>query len=381
MNPMQNTIISGESMSGFFRKPTGSGEVNMIIMTLPVVATMYLDNTNQWETVGLGKRNEAVQHIKTGYERELMFRKGDGSFAVFTNTPSSTWLTAYVAKVFTMAVNIVEMQPKNICDAIKFLILARQQSTGMFAEVGKVFSKEMTGDVAGTDSDTSTTAFCLIAMQEAREICADTVPSMIQSIERATAYLEQRLPALTNPYAVAMTSYALATENKLNKEILFKFAAPGRSHWPVPKGAPYTLEATGYALLALVKAKAIEEAHPVVRWLSEQPGLTGGYFSTQTQIIVYQAITQYWNTVQDLDYELNVDILLPGRILPNKYQLTKKNYYITRTSKVGDINTDIKVTATGTGEAILKMVSVYYTLPKEPEGQCEKFDMSVQVVP
>ena len=27
------------------------------------------------------------------------------------------------------------------------------------------------------------------------------------------------------------------------------------SHWPVPKGRVYTLEATAYALLALVKAK------------------------------------------------------------------------------------------------------------------------------
>ena len=41
------------------------------------------------------------------------------------------------------------------------------------------------------------------------------------------AYLEKRLPALTNPYAVAMTSYALAQENKLNREILYNFISPG----------------------------------------------------------------------------------------------------------------------------------------------------------
>ena len=43
----------------------------------------------------------------------------------------------------------------------------------------------------------------------------------------AVGYLERHLPSLTNPYAVAMVSYALANENKLNKEILYRFASEG----------------------------------------------------------------------------------------------------------------------------------------------------------
>ncbi|XP_012722401.2 complement C3 isoform X2 [Fundulus heteroclitus] len=381
MTPLQENIISGTTMSGFFQNPVGSAETTMIITTLPVVATMYLDKTDQWETVGLEKRDEALQLIRNGYLRELMHMKKDGSFAAFPNIPSSTWLTAYVVKVFTMISNMVPTEKKHICDAVKFLILATQQSSGMFREVGRMFHVEMMGDVAGTDSDASTTAFCLIAIQEAHATCADTVHSIPQSIDRAAGYLEQRLSTLTNPYAVAMTSYALATENKLNKEILFKFAAPDRSHWPVPKGSLYTLEATGYALLALVKAEAIEEAHPVVRWLSKQPNLTGGFGSTQATIIMYQAIAQYWISVQDIDYGMNVEILIPDRSRPERYRLTKENQHITRTSKVEGINKDIKVMATGTGEAILRMVSLYYTVPKEPESQCETFDMSVQLIP
>ncbi|KAF1388637.1 hypothetical protein PFLUV_G00092370 [Perca fluviatilis] len=93
-----------------------------------------------------------------------------------------------------------------------------------------------------------------------------------------------RLPSLTNPYAVATTSYALANENKLNKEILYKFASTESSHWPTPKGHIYTLEATAYALLALVKAKAFEEAKPVVRWFNTTDGLrrlwiNSGYYN------------------------------------------------------------------------------------------------------
>uniref|UniRef100_A0A3B3VPK9 Complement C3-like n=1 Tax=Poecilia latipinna TaxID=48699 RepID=A0A3B3VPK9_9TELE len=377
MNPFQENIISGESLRGFFREPQGSGEQTMMTMTLSVAATMYLDNTNQWEAVGLEKRAEALQHLKNGYQRELIFRKSDGSFAAFPPTPSSTWLTAYVAKVFSIMSNMIDVDSANICGAVKFLILTTQQPTGVFREVGRVFHTEMMGDVAGTDSDASTTAFCLIAIQEARRICAESVPSMTQSIVRAAAYLEQRLPALTNPYAVAITSFALATEDKLNKETLFKFASPGnqpayRSHWPVPRGNTHTLEATGYALLALLKA--IDEAHPVVRWIRKQPNLNGGYLSTQRTMIVYQAVAQYWNRVQNVDYDLKVELILPGRARPETYHFNKDNYYFTRTSKVRTQGQD-KAQTTGC------ILSLYYTLPKEPESSCEAFDMSVQLVP
>lgn len=60
------SAISGTSMGNLIRRPSGDGETNMILMTLPVIATMYLDKTNQWETVGFEKRNEALQHIKVG---------------------------------------------------------------------------------------------------------------------------------------------------------------------------------------------------------------------------------------------------------------------------------------------------------------------------
>lgn len=47
------------------------------------------------------------------------------------------------------------------------------------------------------------------------------------SKEKAAAYLEMRLRTLTNPYAVAMASYALANENKPYHKTLFKFTSPG----------------------------------------------------------------------------------------------------------------------------------------------------------
>ncbi|XP_037619831.1 complement C3-like isoform X4 [Sebastes umbrosus] len=381
VSSLVENAVSGNSMGTLIFQPSGCGEQNMYRMTLPVIAATYLDKTNQWEAVGFQKRNEALQHIKYGYQSELAYRKSDGSYSVWATYQSSTWLTAYVAKVFAMASSLVDVQSKDICDAVQFLILNAQQPDGLFREVGRVSHGEMIGDVRGGDSDASMTAFCLIAMQESRTLCTATVNSLPGSIDKAVAYLERRLPSLTNPYAVAMTSYALANENKLNREILYRFASPALSHWPTPKGHVYTLEATAYALLALVKAKAYEDARPIVRWFNQQQKVGGGYGSTQATIIVYQAIAEYWSSAREPEYDLNVDILLPGRSRPYKYNFNINNHYATRTSKFNDTNQKVKVTATGSGEATVTMVSLYYAMPKEKESDCQKFNMSVQLLP
>ncbi|XP_061736553.1 complement C3-like [Nerophis ophidion] len=373
--------IAGTSMGSLIYQPTGCGEQNMIHMTLPVIATTYLDKTNQWETVGFQKRATALQHIKTGFKNQQKYRQPDGSFAVWAKGKGSSWLTAYVAKVFSMANQLVAVQRDVICDAVKFLILHAQQPDGMFREVGTVSHGEMIGDIRGGDSDASMTAFNVIAMQESRALCAETVNSLEDSENKAITYLEKRLPSLVNPYAVAMTSYALANKNKLNKEILFRFASPDLSHWPVPKGHIYTLEATAYALLALVKAQAFEDARPIVRWFNKQRKVGGGFGSTQATIMVYQAIAEYWTNVKEPDYDLKVDIQLPGRSKPIKYSINNENHYTTRTSDMKQINQDVKVIAEGTGEATLTMVSLYYALPSQKESDCQKFDLSVKLIP
>lgn len=55
----------------------------------------------------------------------------------------------------------------------------------------------------------------------------------------------------------------------------------GRDHWPNDQNALFTLEATGYALLALVKLGRMEEAELAFRFLNSRRGRGGGFGSTQ----------------------------------------------------------------------------------------------------
>ncbi|KFP38382.1 Complement C3, partial [Chlamydotis macqueenii] len=160
-----------------------------------------------------------------GYTQQLAFRKPDSSYAAFKDRPSSTWLTAYVTKVFAMAIKLVDIEPEVVCGAIKWLILEKQKPDGIFQEDAPVIHSEMVGGYKGAEPEVSLTAFVLVALQEAREVCKDHVNSLDGSINKAAEYLARKYQSLSRPYTVALASYALAMTGKLKSEkVLMKFS-------------------------------------------------------------------------------------------------------------------------------------------------------------
>uniref|UniRef100_A0A8C9S837 Complement C3 n=1 Tax=Scleropages formosus TaxID=113540 RepID=A0A8C9S837_SCLFO len=346
--------ISGSPLGNLITQPSGCGEQNMIGLTGPVISTHYLDNTGEWEKAGVEKRETAIKYVHQGYTQELTYRKTDGSYAAWKDRPSSTWLTAYVTKVFSMAYKLISIEEDVICSAAKWLILNAQQADGTFKEDAPVYHAEMVGNVRGKDADASLTAFVFIALQEAHPTCGVERVSLPDSIKKAREFLSRRINSLTNSYAVAMTSYALANEEQHKLDILLRFASPDKSHWPVTGSHLFTLEATGYALLALVKAKEFDKAGKVVEWLTQQRFYGGGYASTQATIIVFQAVAQYHMDVGPVkDIDLLVDIGVAGRSRPIAYTFNKNNAFLTRSLKVMD--QDLNITATGVGQGTVSV--------------------------
>lgn len=53
-------------MGSLVVQPGGCGEQNMIGLTMPVIATHYLERTDQWHTVRAGLRQTALTYIARG---------------------------------------------------------------------------------------------------------------------------------------------------------------------------------------------------------------------------------------------------------------------------------------------------------------------------
>ncbi|MEE9583574.1 MAG: alpha-2-macroglobulin family protein, partial [Dehalococcoidales bacterium] len=96
--------ISG--LEGLIQMPFGCGEQNMILFAPDVYITKYLEESGQLKPEIMAK---AEKLMVTGYQRELTYRRSDGSFSAFgeSDETGSLWLTAFVLKSFSQARDLI----------------------------------------------------------------------------------------------------------------------------------------------------------------------------------------------------------------------------------------------------------------------------------
>lgn len=380
---MAEDAVDGERLKHLIVTPSGCGEQNMIGMTPTVIAVHYLDQTEQWEKFGLEKRQAALDLIKKGYTQQLAFRQPSSAYAAFLSRKPSTWLTAYVVKVFSLAVNLIAIDSQVLCGAVKWLILEKQKPDGVFQEDGPVIHQEMIGGFRNTqEAEVSLTAFVLIALKEAKEICEGQINSLPNSIAKAGDYIASKYENLQRPYTVAIAGYALAQLDKLDGPLLVKFrsAATEKNRWEEAGQKLYSVEATSYALLALLLLRDFDTVPPVVRWLNEQRYYGGGYGSTQATFLVFQALAQYQTDVPDhKDLNMEVALQLPSRSSQIKHRLIWEAGSLLRSEETKQ-NEGFTLTAKGKGQGTLSVVTMYHAKGRGKVA-CKKFDLRVTVSP
>ncbi|XP_030585665.1 complement C3-like [Archocentrus centrarchus] len=378
--------IKDDSLASLIMMPGGCVEQNLASITLPLIATLYLDRTNNWESVGVERRADALKYIKRGYENQLAYRRSDGSYPPYQSEGASTWITVYVVKVFSMAHSIIGIDKQQVCDPLVYLLTnKREENTGEYVENNPVYTSAMTGGLRGDDPEITLTAFVHIALAEARQAgITCVIPGL--DINSAMAVTAQYLTrALTTegrrPYTVAITAYALALggmSNSLHQPLLAA-AARGGSHWPDRLNRLFTLEATGYALLALVKMGRMEEAAAPFEWLNSQRRRGGGFGSTQPTMVVLQALSEYLiKKPPPDDLILNVDVRMAGHLVVH-YHFNSRTAYAARSSRLPG-NLDLEVSAQGNGQGILEVVTHYNQLHEVDEKMpCQHFELSVAI--
>uniref|UniRef100_A0A673I772 Complement C3-like n=1 Tax=Sinocyclocheilus rhinocerous TaxID=307959 RepID=A0A673I772_9TELE len=367
--------IKEDSLAALIRMPGGCVEQNLARITLPLIAAHYLDRSGNWDAVGIDRREEAIKYIQKGYENQLNYRKKDDSYPPYSKEGTSTWITAYVVKVFSMAKSFISVDEKHLCGPLVYLLKNKQRPDGSFQEDNPVYDTSMTGGLQGSESRVSLTAFVLIALAEAQNAVTCQEPDLnIQDKYKLTAvYLREHFPRLTRPYTAAIACYALAVSNHgCMKSMLLNLASPDRTHWPDSSNYFFILEATGYALLALIKAGHMEEAAASFRWLNEKRGIGGGYGSTQSTMVVLQALSEYLvKRPPSDDLNMLVQLSVPGRS-DVRWTFNPKMAYVARSSRV------YKPFSVAFYES--QVVTVYHQLPDVYENStCNGFQLDVSI--
>ncbi len=372
-----------EGLERLLRMPFGCGEQNMILFAPNVFVARYLQETGQIKPEVMAR---AENMMITGYQREMTYRRGDGSFSAFGDNDSegSLWLTAFVLKTFAQADGLIYIDHTVLEEASEW-ILRRQRSDGSFEPVGFVHHQELLGGLKGNDA---LTAYIAVALLEAGQPTAAS---------RAVAYLAGRLGSIEDAYAMAITAYALELAGSpsagaaYDKLMGMAIADDDGLHWgdgpaPMPlTGAPEgdhrrpqpheqsaSIETTGYATLALLEHGDRISASRAARWLVTRRNSFGGFGSTQDTVVGLQALAEF-SAASAADVDMTV--LLSAGSWRREVRITPQNADVLQIIEAPEHGV-LEVSGQGKGNAVVQVVR-RFNLPEVESSARQMFEITV----
>ncbi|CAG7731371.1 unnamed protein product, partial [Allacma fusca] len=392
-----------KNMDKLLQLPTGCGEQNMMSFVADIVILNYLQAAGSLDDE---VRTKAIKYLETGYQRQLTYRRYDGSFSAFGEHDSvgSTWLTAFVVRSFIQAKPYITVDDDVIKNALEFL--AKQQSpAGGFFEPGRVFQKSLQG---GSHSNgIALTAYTLLAFIEARdnwdaphetagppeaEVIVDRVKINGDIVNLAINFVTEKTTSgeIDDVYALVISTYAATLAKHSRKDELFgKLETAGKKdqglmYWEVEKKnvtdntteekryiwdfatQPVSVEMTSYALLTYILRGEAPAAFPLVRWLLNKRTANGGFLSTQDTVVGLTALSKYAELTKGAETNLKVDYSA-GSVSKN-VAINARNADVLQEYELPQEVRIVDVRASGKGTVLAQLSWIYYVedAVKEP---------------
>ena len=349
-----------DGLENLLQMPYGCGEQNMVLFAPNVFVARYLQETDQLKPEVMAK---AEHLMTTGYQRELTYRRHDGSFSAFgdSDDDGSLWLTAFVLKSFAQANGLIYVDEIVLDDAISW-ILSHQRGNGSFEPVGFLHHQELLGGLQG---NTALTAYVAIALMEA---------GVRGQANAAISHLERQLSDISDAYTLAIVSYALELAGSPHADVAYEQLMSKATtdeeglHW----GPSNAVETTGYATLALLERGDSTNAPSAARWLVTQRNAFGGYGSTQDTVVGLQALIEFAATAS---FEMDLAVELSAGSWVHQVTINSSNADVVQIVDVPCCG-NLQVAATGTGRAVTQVVH-RFNLPEVERADIEMFQIDV----
>lgn len=385
MGPMVNNL------NNFVKMPYGCGEQNMVNFVPNIQVLRYID------AAGLNMpeiRDNALRYMESGYQRELTYKRGDGSFSAFGERDpyGSTWLTAFVLKSFAQAVPYMDVSEKHIEDAARFLV-NQQARDGSFAQPGRTASYL----AGGSGKDANMVAYIAIALATAKNAnysnveFKDKIKKIVDiPLVAATKFLEGNMTEIqSDTYSMALTTYLFillghplkaASLEKLNK---MGFEKSGMKYWAnEPEQEEdynqpwwhnryttktYDIEMTSYAMLANLHEAAADKSLPTLKWLTKKRNSLGGYYSTQDTVMALQALTQFATLAVGETGKQKMYVRVSADIQDLEFDpITSENSMIMQIREIPRDVSSLTIMGTGSGAAMVQMTMNYNIRDPDP---------------
>ncbi|XP_071618085.1 alpha-2-macroglobulin-like protein 1 isoform X1 [Heliangelus exortis] len=365
-----------ENLDQLLKMPFGCGEQNMVQFAPNIFILQYLNKTKQLDPQ---IEVEALKFLRTGYQRQLLYKHDDGSYSAFgkADNEGNTWLTAFVARSFGQASSHIYINKDHVNDALLWL-QKHQLPSGCFQSVGKLFNNDLKG---GVDDTISLTAYIAAALVELHLEKNDTM------LDNALHCLKNVTLDKTSLYVKALMAYVftLSKDMEMREQLLDMLeketAELLTSHSSSEESSSSMIETVAYILLAHVsKAElAFNEASvsKLVRWLSAQRNAFGGFASTQDTVVSLQALAQYAALIPQEMRDVKVTVK-SNETSPLEFHIHRNNKLVLHQASLLAVPGMYTVRATGSG-CIYVQTTLYYNTP--PPKTEEVFVLDVVAVP
>lgn len=308
-----------------FSEAVKSGEHSMFSFAYNVLTLNYLRLTDQL-TKESGR--PFFEHLNKEYIYQSAFFK-NGAFTMFKKEPS-VWLTAFCIRMYQYAQfpdweYTLYIDPKIISDGIMFL-LRHQDVDGSFYETTSTpWNRRMSSKYLGQGGkyhykNITLTAHVVITLTRTTDLTGHIKLKAANAKRDAVKFLEAHLSHLNDPYAIAITTYALMEAGSIEAEAGYnildsiKKDAEGALYWssvPIPppliisqSQRPFLMprrphphdsiavESTSYALLVYLKQGGFFQDQ-IVKWLNRMRYTDYGFVGAQDTIVALEALTEY----------------------------------------------------------------------------------------
>ncbi|NWZ86915.1 A2ML1 protein, partial [Poecile atricapillus] len=377
-----------QNLDSLLAMPYGCGEQNMVRFAPNIYIQQYLEKTGQLLP---DIRAKAQGFLQSGYQRELLYKHGDGSYSAFgkSDRKGNTWLTAFVLKSFGHARAYVAIEERHITDALRWL-QQHQRKSGCFRSVGRLFNNALQG---GVSDELSLSAYVTAAMLELG------LPTLEPTVSSALKCLEAS--PTDNPYTQALLAYVFGLAGlreqqqvQLQRLAQHSVSTEGQLYWQ-RKGqaqkalepswaaaAPAEVEMTAYVLLAYLSQPSVSPADlgtasQIVRWLCKQQNPYGGFASTQDTVVALQALAKYATLTHGSNGDFTVTVTSPTGMVQD-FVLDSSNRLVLQRAALPELPGTYRLRARGQGCA-LAQVTLRYNVPPPPSTGA--FELRVETEP
>ncbi|KAK7889726.1 hypothetical protein WMY93_025286 [Mugilogobius chulae] len=336
------------NLDKLLRLPFGCGEQNMIHFAPNVFVLKYLQKTRQLCT---DVETEATDYLLQGYQRQLTYKRQDGSYSAFGERDSSgsMWLTAFVLKSFAQSRSFIFIDPEEL-RAAKSWLIKHQHEDGSFPAMGRILNKDLQGGIHGK---ISLTAYVVAALLET----GITTEEEKMAVTKAKDFLESNIYSADDPYTTALSAYALALLRSpyaplaLRRLNLMAITQDGLTHWSLT-GSTMTDEDTFMGFNDGLSQSVV----------SAERNALGGFSSTQDTCVALQALSEYAILSYVGGVNLTISLASTNLDFQETFELNRDNKKLLQSAKIPSIPTGLFVSAKGEG-CCLMQIDVSYNVP------------------